>query len=278
MMSPDGKWVWNGQQWLPIAVHQSVFSAYDKAAAAAAVDPVPMAQGAPHFAQMTAPAAPAVSSPAIVQPMSYTAQDAVPPWMPQGGGARSNYMYVGAAMLVVLIGVVFTIAFAQSWLPFLRAAGNSDNTPAAAPTPTPQLAVRSQFALAARYVGSVLTPGTANLGPPFTAYSEACVGTLSLSCQDAVGAVDTELKTSIATLTGTRPPACISRQVARVAADLNAMEAAIQGELKAFKDNNKNELLAAMNQQRVAGRTFSSDVQAVSKAQATVCDGQQEGP
>ncbi len=277
MMSPDGKWVWNGQQWLPVAVHESLFPAYDKAAAAAAIDPVPMAQGTPQFAQMAAPMAPAVSSPAIVEPMSYTAKGAVPPWMPQGGGARSNYLYVGAAMLVVLIGIVFTIALTQSWLPFLRA-GTADNIPAAAPTPTPQLPVRSEFALAARYVDSVVTPGTANLSTPFTDYGEACAGTLSLSCQDALGAADTELKRSIATLSGTPSPACISRQVARVASDLTAMQAAIQGGLKAFKDNNRNELLAAMNQQRTASKTFWSDVQAVSKAQATLCDGQQEGP
>jgi hypothetical protein len=282
MMSPDGKWVWNGQQWLPVAVHESVFPAYtDATAAVEGAPPVPMAAPSPFppVQAMPVTAAPAVMSPVIAPPIRYGAGGSPPPWQAPGGGIRTNYLYAGAAFLVVVIGVAVTILFTQSWLPFLRASGNP-NTPTATPatTPSPSLAVRSEFAVAGRYVESVVTPSTSNLGPPIAAYFTSCNATLSFSCKDALTANDTELKKSIAAFAGTHPPSCILRQVTKVQADLNAMEAAVQVALKAYKDNNRNELLQGLAQFRTAYRPYTADVQAVTKVQAAACDGQPEGP
>jgi hypothetical protein len=274
MMSPDGKWVWNGHEWLPVAVHESVFPAYTEATATAAAPstPFPPVQAAP----LVTP--PAVVTPAIVQPTSYTAEGATPPWQPPAG-TRSNFMYIGAAFVVVLIGVVMTIAFTQSWLPFLEAGRNQNaSAPTPAATATPPLEVRSEFALAGRYIDTVLNPATSGLSEPFTSYGESCNGTLSFSCQDAVDASDAALKKAIAALSAAHPPPCIAKQVAKVQADLNTMEAGVQGDLKAYKDNNRAELLRAMAQMTAGNRPFAADVQAISKAQAAACDGQEEGP
>lgn len=282
MMSPDGKWVWNGQEWLPVAVHESVFPAYTDVTAAATGDPpVPMAAASPFppVQAMPVAASPAVVSPVIAPPIKYGAGGVPPPWQAPAGGIRTNYLYGGAALLVVVIGVAATIMFTQSWLPFLRAAGNP-NTPTSTPatTPSPSLAVRSELAIAGRYVDSVFTPSTSNLGPPIAAYFASCNATLSFSCKDALTADDTELKKSIAAFAGAHPPSCILRQVTKVQADLNAMEAAVQVALKAYADNNRNELLQGLAQFRTAYRPFGADVQAVPKVQAAACDGQQEGP
>src|SRR5690349_7351861 len=217
MMSPDGKWVWDGQKWIPVAHHESVFPAYS-AATAAAEPAVPIAEtmvsppvnpfapqdpisrfvgppAAPPFGGPAAPA-PAVQSPAIIAPLSYTTGDAAPPWQSwaQGSGDRSRMLKLVAAFIAVALLVLLSIYFGLSQLPFLRASTDQPTaTPSPTATPIPQLAARSDFALAGRYVSSVLTPTMTFLSTSRIHVSQSCTGVLSVSCQQALNELDTNL-------------------------------------------------------------------------------------
>jgi hypothetical protein len=281
MMSPDGKWVWNGQQWIPVAVHESVFPAYTGATAAAdAAGPVAPAVSSPAspFGMATAPAAPAVVSPAIVGPPSYSAGGAVPPWQRYAVGKRSTYMYGGAAFVVVVIGVILTVAIGQNVLPFLHTSNGATPTPTAKASPTPQLAVRSQAAVADRYVTSTFLPAVANLATPIRDEFEACSGQLSFSCQNALNAVEQQLVISQAPLAKATPPACIAPQVARVRADLTAIDQGVQLALGSFKNTNTIQMRQGLTRLNAGSKPLNSDIQAVQKAPALVCNGQPEGP
>lgn len=309
MMSPDGKWVWDGQKWIPVAVHESVFPAYTAAAAAAATADAPLAetmvsppvnpfagpgvpapfatlpQGTPFagpppasaFPPMAAPA-PAVVSPPIMQPASYRAGGATPPWEAWAGSGsdRSRTLKLGAAFIAVALGVVFAIYFGLSQLPFLRA--SNDNTPSPSPvaSPTPELAQRSDAAVAARYVDNPFGAAASVFAQPDTQYLEACNGTLSFSCQQALTALDQALTTAIADLTAPAPT-CIARQVAQYRSDVNSLLAATKAALKAYNDNNRSELTQALASFNSINRRFGADVQAVQKAEA-LCDTQPSGP
>lgn len=302
MMSPDGKWVWDGQKWVPVAVHESVFPAYVAATAAAAqpVAAAPIAEtmvappvnpfaGPPTASPFTGPppgpvfatpppsAMPAVVSPPIVQPGSYTARGATPPWQAwaAGGGARSRTLYMVAAFVAVAIGVIITIYFVFSQLPFLKAGqGNPNPTPAA--SPSPQLAVRSDAAVAQRWINSNLNSHLVLLQSAMTSENQACNGTISLSCQQGLQAMDETLPNAL-TAFDTPPPPCIARQVAKVQADLLAIQAAVKAGLKGYTDSNRNEVNAAIRAYNAAGRPFPADLAAISKAQAA-CDSQPQGP
>jgi len=300
MMSPDGKWVWDGQKWIPVAVHESVFPAYTEAAAAAAAAPAPaspfaetmVAPPVNPFASPAAPPpfvgppagfspapAPAVVSPPIVQPGSYSAGGATPPWQAwaSGGGDRTRTLYMVGAFIAVALGVVLTIYFGLSQLPFLRAQNDQPSaSPSPVASPTPQLAVRSDSAVADRYVKSVFVPAI-DIGGPLFQEHESCNGTLSVSCQQALTAADKAVSDAIARLKQTPPPACVAPQVNKVLADLNTTESGIKAGLKGFNDNNRVELQHGLATYNVGYKPFQPDSQAVLKAQA-LCDGQATGP
>ena len=280
-MSPDGKWVWNGQSWVPVAQHESVFPAYSEATAAVAADaPVsPMVNTpASPFGPPPVASPPVVVGPPIVQPISYGAQGAVPPWQTKGGGRRTNAMYIGAGLVAVLIGVILIISIGTYVLPLLRGSNNPEPTPSPHATPTPQLAVRSQAAIADRYVKYDFTPAVANLGQPLFQQHEACRGELNFSCQDALNATDQQLTKSLADFASGQPPPCIAAQVAKVQAELTAMAAGVQLGLKGFRENNKAELQQGLAKFNGANRTFAADIQTVLKVQSTSCNAQPQGP
>ena len=302
MMSPDGKWVWDGQKWVPVAVHESVFPAYSTATAASVelaaspvaetmvAPPVNPFAGPPSDARFVGPppgpvftppgvaAAPGVVSPPIVAPAGYTAGGATPPWhaWASGGANRSRTLYLVAAFVAVAIGVVITISLVSTHLPFLNASNTGTPTPSPSPSGAPQLAVRSDSALAQRYINSNLNPHLALIETALTDENQACVGTLSFSCQQGLQAVDKSMPDALAAF-DSAPPPCIARQVAKVKADLLGIQAAVKLGLKAFTDNNRSELVTAFHQYATAGRPYLSDLAAINKAQAT-CDAQPAGP
>ena len=312
MMSPDGKWVWDGQKWIPVAVHESVFPAYASAgAAAASADPAaPLAetmvsppvnpfagratpspfatppQGTPFagppptsaFVPMPVPA-PAVVSPPIVQPGNYAAGGATPPWQAwAGGGAdRSRMMKLGAAFIAVALGVIVVIYFGLSQLPFMRAS-NEQPTPAASPTatPVPQLTARSDAAVATRWVTAYYTPAINALSAAVRASSAACNGVLSVSCQQALKGLDDTLKPTVAALAQPVPP-CIAKPVGKVRADVNAIQAAVTHELQSFDATNVDQLRVGIKNYNIANRSLTLDAPGVVAAQV-LCDGQPSGP
>jgi hypothetical protein len=187
-------------------------------------------------------------------------------------------LYIGAAFIAVMLGVILTIYFGLSQLPFLRA---SNEPPVASPSPvsspTPQLSVRSEYAVAGRYVTSTFDPDMLILGAPLFHVHEACNGTLSASCQQALAALDQIIPSSLAAFDGQTPP-CIARQVAKVKADILGIQAGVRAGLKGFVDNNKVELQHGLAQYNASNKPLQADIVAVHNTQAASCDGQPEGP
>jgi len=299
MLSPDGKWVWDGHQWVPVAVHESVFPAYG-AATAASVEQVatPLAEtmvappvnpfaGPPSASPFAGPppgpsypsvATPAVVSPPIVAPMSYNAPGATPPWQAwaNAGGGRSRTLYLAGAFIAVAIGVVVTIYFLSAQLPFLRASTDAPPSPTPTASPVPQLEARSDSAVAQRYITANLNAHLVLLQSAMTAENQACNGTSSLSCEQGLKAMDQTLPNAL-TAFDTAPPACIARQIAKVHADLVNLQNAVKATLKGYADGNRNEVNAGVRQYNAAGRPFPTDMAAVTKA-AAGCDTQPQGP
>jgi hypothetical protein len=283
-------------------VHESVFRQYNDSVAAAQTE-MPVAEtmvappvnpfspatpaGAPAspfasppsgFVPPPAVTSPAVASPVISAPMSYSAGSAVPPWQQWAsrGGDRSRTLYLAGAFIAVALGVILTIYFVSYQLPFLRADNQNGTTPTPAATPTPHLTQRSDSAVAARYVTSVITPAVSGLSQPFVNYREACNGTLSFSCQQALQAVDTAVKDGLARFTQS-PPACIAAQAAKIKVDLTAIQAGTAVALKAYNDNNRTELVQGLSKFNSGSIPIEPDVQAINNAQAA-CDNLPQGP
>jgi hypothetical protein len=303
MMSPDGKWVWNGQKWIPVAVHESVFHQYTDAVAAAQAE-APLAEtmvtppvnpfstvtpgGVPASPFASPPSgytvpprssAPAVVSPAISAPMSYTTGDSVPPWQQwaSGGRERSRTMYLAGAFIAVVLGVILLIYFGMSEIPFLRADNQNGGNASPAATPMPQLTARSDSAVAGRYVAYVINPAVDVINQPLTNYIQACNGTLSFSCEDALNALKDATDTALSRF-ATPPPPCIGTQVAKVKQDLIYMQTGVARALKGYNDNNRDELLSGLGTfNNGAHPLVTVDAKAVAKAQ-TACDDQPQGP
>jgi hypothetical protein len=303
MMSPDGKWVWDGQKWIPVAVHESVFPAYTDATAAAATTAAPASPlaetmvsppvnpfaaqpvasatpfpGPPSASRFVGPPQPAVQSPAIVAPMSYTAGSAAPPWQAWAadGSDRSRMMKLGAAFIALALLVVVAIYFGLSELPFLRASDQPAPTPSPTATPIPPLAARSDFAVAGRYVTSILQPTMASISDPQTHVAQACTGVLSASCWQALDELNNALKPAPAALAAS-VPACIAPLVDRVRVDLTTIQSGVTKGLAAYTANSTDQLRAGLKTYNLFNRALQTDVAAVVKAQPT-CDGQAGGP
>ena len=311
MMSPDGKWVWDGQKWIPVAVHESVFHQYGDAVAAAQTEtPLAETMVSPPvnpFAPTTPAGAPAspfaappsgfsppppvytppprssrpaqVVSPIIAPPVTYRSPAyQAPPWerWAQNDGSRSATLKMAGAGIAVVLGVIVIIYAGLNWLPFLRADNSTPTNTAPLVTPTPPLTARSDSAVAGRYVTSVITPALDKVGQPVVNYRQACGGQLSLDCQQALTVLQGALKDGLARLSQS-PPACIAPQAAKFQSDFVTAQVGATLALKGYTDNNRTELVQGLTKLDLAVGTFYGDGQAVTKAQAA-CDDQPQGP
>ena len=91
MMSPDGKYVWNGHEWVAVASssdagHVGVFPSWNTIT----VEPVEAAAPRPVAVQ------PAIQYPVQANPLDYRAGGAVTPlWERQPKSGMTNYLYIG---------------------------------------------------------------------------------------------------------------------------------------------------------------------------------------
>ena len=117
----------------------------------------------------------------------------------------------------------------------------------------------------------------AKLSPADQLVNETCAS-LSTSCQNSATAAQAQVKNVEAVIDAAHIPLCVSALVAKARADLTGMEAALKQVQKAFADNKKNELSAAMGKFRTAIKPLASDVRAIAKAMPINCDSQAAGP
>jgi hypothetical protein len=278
MLSPDGNWVWDGKQWQPIAVkHEGVFPSF----AAIRVDPAePVGADAD-----LAPVPISVSTRVMGPPPEYTMEASYPPveavvarpvtplWQQPATGLN-RFLYIGAAVMVLVIAVVVLNAF----VPFSKLWSGPE--PEVQPTPSPSsgLAARTEFNRADRFVNALLAPAIAGVSDATQAQKQACNGLMTVSCRSALTETENQVVNAIGVIDKAEIPTCIAPYVAKVRADLAAMDTQVKLAIKGYTDNKKAELTLGLSRFIASAKPLPADTAALSKALQTQCDTQIIGP
>ncbi len=274
MMSPDGKYVWDGQQWVPVAGsadagHRSLFPSWN--ATHAEVAGAPAAPPPTLFRPKRA--AGIVYQPTIADP---NAPVETPTWDRTPKGKARWGMYIGAGLL----GLIVLAVFINTWGPLVVAyfvpAPEPPRVVKPSPTP-PDLTVRSDFARADNFVTYSLKPAMATAAPTFQLFGESCVA-LTQSCQNAAKNALTEVQNVEAVVDQAQLPLCAAPQLAKIRADLTGMDAGLTSAVKAFDNNNKGQLAQGLSKFRGTNKPLSVDISALAKTIGVRCDSQPAGP
>lgn len=273
MLSPDGKWVWDGTQWQPIAHHETLFPSWQ----GITVEPAaPVAVQAP-------PRVAAAPTPALFQELNpalfpSTQASAAPPWRREAKGTGvSWYLYflagvVGIVIILVVLNSVFPL-----WL-YLPGPKAAPEPAAAQASPIPPVAHRSDFARADHFVSGVLPPQMATLTQDLTPVSQSCNRQLTISCQNAISTAGPEVKTVLSVIDANPVPLCIAAPLAKLRADLATIDVALTAADKAYTDNQASELVAAMSKYSRPASQLAADVRALTATMKAQCDPTVTGP
>jgi hypothetical protein len=267
-VSPDGKWVWDGTEWQPVAGrdsgHTAVFPAFNPAALQASmVDPTPAAT-------------PFGAAPPVVNyAASYSApqQTSAPLWQVKPGH-WNKYLYVVAGVVVLVIAGIFLSSLGPISFPWFGASSQT-----VIPTPGPSLlAKRSDYARADRFVSGVFAPLMQDLSATISLQGLACNGVLTTGCQAALVTTEDKTKSLIATVNGTDVPVCIATSVSKISVDLQSMDTYLLIALKGYSDNRKSELAQGLAGFYYYEPPLQRDIAATAAARSTQCDTELTGP
>ena len=273
MLSPDGKWVWDGNRWLPLAdpstaAHHAVFAAWNgvRVEAPVAVEAAPVVQ-APRPAARPAPR-PAVKYAAPAP----APEEPVPLWRQQAETGLNKYMYIAAGLiaLVVLAVVVNSLGLT---LPWMQATSSGPTAPAG----PPPLATRSGYAQAERFITGFLAPAMDDMNQRIATTRETCVGPVTVSCQDAVTEADNQAQALMTIVDQNTVPSCIAPPVARFRGDVSKVHDDLQATIKSFAANNTSQTNAFLSRYSSAAPAVPADYAAITAAKAT-CDIALVGP
>lgn len=272
MLSPDGKWVWDGSRWLPLAdpstaAHHAVFPAWNgvrveaPVAVEAAPAPLPRApRPAPQQAVRYAAPAPAPEEP-------------VPLWRQQTSTGLNKYLYIAAGVIAVVVLAVVINSFGPFTLPWMQST-SSGPTVAAGPPP---LTTRSGYAQADRFINGYLASPMDDMTQRITTTRETCVGALTISCQEAVTETDNQAQTILAVVDHAFVPSCIATQEMSFRTDLSKVHSDLQAALKGFAGNNTFQTNDALARYARDVNAVPADYAAMSAAKAK-CDTSIVGP
>jgi hypothetical protein len=267
-ISPDGKWVWDGTEWQPVAGRDSGHTAVFPAFSAAAMDPALTTHPAP------------VPFQAPVAPVNYAANYSVPqpqtsaPLWQVKPGHWNKYLYVAAGVVVLVMAGIFLSSLGPISLPWF---GGSSQAGTQTPAPS-LLSKRSDSAAASRFLNAVLAPAMVGFNKTVSAQVLSCNGVLTVGCQAALVETDNQVKDAVAGVGGAPVPVCIAPNVSKLKIDLAALEAFLQNALQSYSDNSKSGLAAGLAGFNYQDRMLQADILATFKAQASFCDTLVIGP
>ncbi len=266
-LSPDGKWVWDGAAWRPIAIHEAAFPTWRSVGADLPLQPAaaqPVARAVVPQS-MPVPAAAAVIAPAPDM--------AVPLWQqgPKSTGINKYLYGVAGGVALLVIGAILT-SFGPVSFPWSHTA----DAPAP-PKLAPALTSRSDYARADRLVNVILAPAFDDTNQSLSLVKETCYGGMTSGCEDAVIAADNQIGVMLRLIDQQASPACVSYYTTHVRADLATTDAGLQLALKAYKDNRATELAQGLAEFRTGFARSVSDETAMGNA-AKACDTQVTGP
>jgi hypothetical protein len=272
MLSPDGKWVWDGSQWLPLAdpstaTHHAVFAAWNgvRVEAPVAVEAAPV-----QLPQAPRPAARPVASYAAPAPAP---EEPVPLWRQQTSTGLNKYLYIVAGVIAVVVLAIVVNSFGPFTLPWMQST-SSGPTVAAGPPP---LTTRSGYAQAERFITGFLAPAMDDMNQRIATTHETCVGALTISCQEAVTETDNQAQTLLTVGDHATVPSCIATPVTMFRADISKVHNDLQAAMKGFAGNNTFQTNDALARYASDVRAVPADYAAISAAKAT-CDTSIVGP
>jgi hypothetical protein len=268
-VSPDGKWVWDGRQWQPLAVVN-----WEPAAAAvipqtAAPRPPTAIDDSPVYIapdEVLRPASP-VYDVAVVEAPS------TPLWERPARGT-STYLYVaGGAVVLIMVMIVLNSLSVVPWHFFGSDSGSSAQPTA---TPIPPATARTEFVRADRFLKYSLDPAVLALNQTLPGL-RVCNGTLSNSCLSAITATDQQMKKVLSTIDRGAIPACIATGMTKLRTDLAGMETGLQLGLKGYQDNLAAEVNQGLARFGSGGPALQADGNALDLTLKT-CNTLREGP
>jgi hypothetical protein len=266
-ISPDGKWVWDGTEWQPVAGrdsgHTAVFPAFSSAAK---LDPGMLME--PSAVPFQAPVAP------VNYAASYSTPETSAPLWQVKPGHWNKYLYVVAGIVVLVMAGIFLSSLGPLSLPWF---GGSPQTSTHSPAPS-LLSKRSDSAVATNFLTDLLAPSMTSLNKVVAAQVLSCNGYLTIGCQSALTLTDDQLKSTISVVNSTTSPACIAPNLSKLRADLASTDSYVRTALQAYTDNSKRELGQGVIHLSAAYRAVQADFLGAQKAQSLYCDTQLAGP
>jgi hypothetical protein len=199
----------------------------------------------------------------------------VPLWVEKPRQGISVYLFAAAALVVLIMAMMALNSLNLVRMPWESEAQIQAR---ATPTPTPQLAMRSDYARADRFLNGNLSPAVTALNQTLPALAQACNGTLSASCQQAITASDLQVKKVLAVIDRGDFPPCIASGVGKVRADFAAMDDGLQLALKGFADNKIAGVNQGLARFGAAGPLLSADAKALDQAFHSQCSTDRTGP
>lgn len=246
-ISPDGKWVWDGQKWLPIP---------PAAGAAAAPQAVPI----PYVAPEPQPAAAAVVyAPEAIAP---------PQWQQPAGPTQLSPYRIGAAgavvlvLVLVLLNVTNIISIPWPWV----APGPTVTMIHGSPKP-----IVSDYVLADRFLNLELGPAIVILANTLPAVKASCAPATNLSsaCHTAINATNTQMLNVLSVIDHAGIPNCIAVGTKALRNDLQGMSGGIGAALHGFQDSSSDEVNIGIYHFAVVAQSLQPDANAINAEVAT---------
>ena len=271
-LSPDGKYVWDGSQWRPIAgvaepSHAAIFAAWNSLK----VDPADPVAEAPEAAAVPVFTPVQVQEPAPEIDYSYTVNDPTitPLWRQNKGSGLTKYLYVGAGLVVFVIAVMLLNSL-NLQLPWTGPASSSGQAQSTKPSPTPDTS-GSDYVRADRFLGGSLAPALTIVDKTIPALNLHCAGIMSNSCFDALTASDQQVKTALAVVNQGDIPICIGGSVRKLRDDVKGMDSELQIALGAYQSNNIDDFTLGVYRFNTYHRILVADFLATKQVQSVGC-------
>jgi hypothetical protein len=239
-VSPDGKWVWDGQKWLPLPAEGTTASPFEAAS-------IPY----------VAPSAAAEPQPAPVAYVYTPPEPAIRPWEQPARSGPSVYSFaalgaVGLILVLVLLNVTNIISI--PW------PGTSSGPTVTMVHGSPKPLV-SDYVLADHFLSLSLGPAIVSLDNTLPAVKASCGAgaTLSNACHDAVLATNDQMANVLSVIDHAGIPACIAYGVKALRTDLQDMAGGIGVALHGFQDSSADEVNTGIYHFAVVAQSLQSD-------------------
>ena len=252
-VSPDGKWIWDGQKWLPIPE-----ATWEPAAAALIPQVAVVAAPVRRVVQVSPLEIPPPEPAAYSYPVAVVETPVTPLWEEPVRSGKTMYIYVGAAV-VALIMVMVLLNSNVIQLPW---PGGTSSTASQSPRPT-----ISDFARADR-LNATLAPALVKVGPTLPALQSACTGTLSSACHTALNAARQQMTDLLSAIDHGDVPPCIAAGTTATRFDLQSMADGLDMSLNGYQDNNGAAVYQGVYRFGYFGRSLKADATAINTQKA----------